>query len=120
MKALAPYPFPPSQIGDLYASALATTVLQLKELASRPGSWDGVVGLFDVAEGVGEAEIRAALADKFGTITAYETRAWPPVVVTFATHAAAGDAVQRAALLVDVAGGVDYLFNERAYDERGW
>ena len=56
MKALAPYPFPPSQIGDLYASALATTVLQLKELASRPGSWDGVVGLFDVAEGVGRPE----------------------------------------------------------------
>ena len=108
-----------SQMGDLYASALGTTVMQLKEVPTRPASWDGVVALFGLAKGVGEADIKRALA-KFGTIKAYEQRDWPPVVVTFTTRAAARDAVQAAALLTDFVSGIDYSFNERTYDERGW
>ena len=106
-------------MGDCYASAIGTTVLQLKELPSKPASWDGTVCLFDVAKGVGEAGIKQALAE-FGTIVGYEERAWPPVIVTFATHEAAQAAVQAVARLNHIAGGICDLFNDRAYDKRGW
>ena len=106
-------------MGDLYASALATTVLRLEELPSKPPSWDGAVCLFDLVKGVGETEIKEALAP-FGTIVRYEERDWPPVVVTFASHESAVAAVRAAPRLKHIAGGLDDLFNDRAYDERGW
>ena len=47
-------------MGDLYASAIGTTVLQLKEGPQRPEKFDGALVLFGVQ--VGESEVRAALA----------------------------------------------------------
>ena len=49
-------------MGDLYASAVATTVLQSKEIPARPASFDGALGLYGVPDGVGEAAIRTAMA----------------------------------------------------------
>ena len=40
------------QMGGLYASAIGTTVLQLKELPPRPREYDGKLCLFDVAPSV--------------------------------------------------------------------
>ena len=46
------------RMGDLYASAIGTTVLQLKEIPSRPKEYDGALCLFDLAAGVDEAAPR--------------------------------------------------------------
>ena len=104
-------------MGDLYASAIGTTVLQLKELPPRPADYDGKLCLFDLKEGVSEAKIRDELR-QFGAINSVELGGWPPAVVCFATHAAALAAKRAAARLAHVAGGVDTLYNECSYDGR--
>ena len=50
-------------MGDLYASAIGTTVLQLKEIPLRPPELDGKLCLFDLADSVDERAIRAALEE---------------------------------------------------------
>ena len=35
-------------MGDLYASAIGTTVLQIKEIPDRPAEYDGALALFGV------------------------------------------------------------------------
>ena len=107
-------------MADLYASAIGTTMLQLKELPPRPPEYDGKLCLFALAEGVDEAAICAALAPAYGEIVRCTLGDFPPAVVCFTTHEAALAAKRAAALLEHIAGGVDTLFNERAYDERGW
>ena len=105
-------------MGDLYASAIGTTVLQLKELPLRPAEFDGLLCLFDLAEGVDEAAIRAALA-AFGEVVSVAIGGgFPPATVCFTTHEAALAAKRAARQLVHLAGGVDTLFNERSYDGR--
>ena len=103
-------------MGALYSSAIGTTVLRLKEIAARPAEHDGAICLFDLVEGVGEAAIRTAL-ERFGTIVSIDTGA-SPVVVRFSTHEAARAARRAAAELVNIAGGVDTVYNERSYDGR--
>ena len=41
-------------MGDLYASAIGTTTLQLKEIPRRPPELDGTLCLFGIQDGVGE------------------------------------------------------------------
>ena len=101
-------------MGDLYASAVGTMVLQIKEIPPRPTENDGHLCLFDLAEGVDAAKINAALAT-FGTIESCNVGS--PTVVRFASHASAL-AAKRAAPIAGVCAGADTLYNERSYDGR--
>ena len=104
------------QMGDLYASAVGTTVLQIKEIPPRPTEYDGHLCLFDLAKGADVASIKAAFA-KFGAIKHCEVGA--PTVVHFATHEAAL-AAKQAGPIAGVCAGVDTVYNERKYKKRGW
>ena len=104
-------------MGDLYASAISTTVLQLTEIPPRPVEFDGTLCLFDLKVGVDENAILVALRE-FGSIASCKLSEWPPATVRFTTHAAALAAKQAAARLSFIAGGIDTLYNERSYDGR--
>ena len=105
-------------MGDIYASVIGTTILQLKELPPRPPEYDGKLCLFDLAEGVDEGAIRAALAPAYGEIVSCTLGGFPPAIVCFTTHEAARAAKRAAAQLAHIAGGIDTLWNERSYDGR--
>ena len=52
-------------MGDVYASVICTSVLQLKEIPPRPTEFDGALALFNLAEWVDEGKLRlATLLDK--------------------------------------------------------
>jgi hypothetical protein len=106
-------------MGHIYASAIGTTVLQLKELPPRPPEYDGKLCLFDLVPGVDKAAIKAAL-QSYGDIVScmFGRSRSRSATVWFATHAAAQAAKRAAAQLAHIAGGVDTLFNERSYDGR--
>ena len=130
-----------SQMGDLYASAIGTTVLQLREIPPRPAEYDGALCLFDLGKDTNETTIRVALS-KFGEIVSIEIGEWPPAIVRFNKHGAALAVKQKAAAAtascttaeeiataVAIALGLqcgipDTLYNERSYDgrmgEAGW
>ena len=82
-------------MGDLYASAVGTTVMQMKEIPMRPTEHDGALCLFGVLEGVEAAKILAAL-ERFGAIEGIDVSA-SPVIVRFSTHEAARAARRAAA-----------------------
>ena len=111
------------QMGDLYASAIGTCVLQLKEIPNRPAEYDGVLCLFDLAKIADERSIRAALS-KYGEIASVNIEVVSSetserhATVRFTTHEAAHGAKRAAQELKHVAGGIDTLFNERSYDGR--
>ena len=105
------------QMGDLYASAIGTCVLQLKEIPQRPAEYDGCICLFDLVKDTDEIAIRAALSE-YGEIVRIEMGEWPPATVRFATHEAARGARRAAEELTHIAGGIDTLYNERSYDGR--
>ena len=67
-------------MGDVYASAIGTTVLQLKEIPERPPEYDGFICLYNLAEGIDAAAIRAAL-EPFGEIVHVGVGGWPPARV---------------------------------------
>ena len=103
------------------ASAIGTTVLQLKEIPMRPAEFDGALCLFDLSKGcTEEASVRAALSG-FGTIVSCELGALGPAtaIVRFSTHAAAVSVKRAAAELKHLCGAADTLYNERSYDGRG-
>jgi len=102
-------------MADVYASAVGTTVLQSREIPPRPESFDGALCLFGLK--TGEAAIRETLGC-FGAIVKFELSRNPPVV-RFASHEAAL-AAKRAGPWPELCDGVDTLYNERPYDERGW
>eukprot|EP00900_Chrysochromulina_parva_P027515 jgi/Chrpa1/9398/Chrysochromulina_OHIO_Genome00015588-RA len=104
-------------MGHIYASAIGTTVLQLKELPPRPPEYDGKLCLFDLAPGVDGAAIKGAL-ESHGDIKSCTLGRFGSMTVCFTTHAAAKAAKRAAAQLAHIAGGVDTLFNERSYDGR--
>ena len=104
-------------MADVYASAVGTTVLQLKEIPPRPTEFDGAICLFDLKPGVDEAAIRASLGG-FGAISSCELEE-DPAVVRFATHEAALAAEKAAtAWNPQLCDGVCTLYNERSYDGR--
>ena len=102
-------------MADVYASAVGTTVLQLKEIPARPAEFDGAVCLFDLATGKDEAAIRAQL-QVFGEIASCDLKV-NPVTVRFATHAAAL-AAKHAGLPSSLCASIDMQYNERSYDGR--
>ena len=97
----------------LYASAIGTTVLQLKEIPRRPVEFDGKVVLFGLK--VSEEKMKEALGE-YGEIIDCEVSAM--VVVRFTTHESARRARREAAQLSHICEGIDTLFNERSYDGR--
>ena len=100
------------------ASAIGTTVLQIKEIPERPAEFDGAICLFGLAQGVGESEICEWL-QAFGVIVSYEAGAGStPAIVRFSTHASAVAAKRAASELVSLCAGIDTLYNERSYDGR--
>ena len=108
-------------MGDVYASAVGTTVLQIKEIPPRPQEFDGALCLFGLKAGVDEAAVRQALSGgdlstEFESCDlAFESTYG---VVRFTTHAAALRA-KAANTFSELCGGVDTQYNERSYDGRG-
>ena len=98
-------------MGDLYASAVGSTVLQLKEIPPRPAEYDGKLALFGVGadEGLHESLPPGARCEKVGGMT----------VVSFPTHEEAL-AFKGSSAWEALCEGIDTLYNERPYDERGW
>ena len=104
-------------MADVYASAVGTTVLQSREIPRRPEAFDGALCLFGLKPMAREAAVRETFGG-FGTIVALELTRNPPVV-RFESHEAAL-AAKRAGPWPELCDGVDTLYNERPYDERGW
>ena len=106
-------------MGSMYASAIGTSVLQLKEIPPRPAEFDGAICLFGLKVGVEESGIRAAL-ERFGQITdLFSATACRPTVVQFKTHESALDAKRAAHQLKSLCDGIDTLYNEQSYDGKG-
>ena len=110
-------------MGDLYASAVGTTVLQLKEIPARPANFNGVLCLGQLTDGVGEEQVCAALGG-FGEIVLCQIGVHPGAHVTFATHEAAQLA---AAAKLTICAYAFIAWNDRPYDDideggegRGW
>ena len=107
-------------MNEPYASAVGTTVLQLKEIPDRPDDYDGAVAIFGPKDDLNEPKIRAAL-ETAGAIASVEKRAWPPWVIYFASHADALVAIEWfAKTKAELWDNLDTLYNERPYDDRGW
>jgi hypothetical protein len=104
-------------MNQLYASILATTVLQIEEIPPRPAEFDGVVCLFKLSANVDENMVRAALVG-FGTIESCDLSHSPPIV-RFASHASAV-AAKDAGAWPGLCEGLDTLYNETPYFSRGW
>ena len=111
-------------MGQVYASAVGTTVLQIKEIPLRPKEFDGVLCLFGPKARAGEQAVRKTFGRRFGEIVDVVDRRLPPVerdeiAVRFTTHQAALDAIA-AGVPHELCNGLDTLYNERPYDGRGW
>ena len=104
-------------MNQLYASILATTVLQIEEIPPRPAEFDGVVCLFKLSANVDENKVRAALV-RFGTIESCDLSRTPPIV-RFASHLSAVKA-KEAGAWPGLCEGLDTLYNETPYFSRGW
>ena len=104
-------------MADVYASAVGTTVLQLKEIPPRPKEFDGALCLWDLKPGVDEAQIRTVLGG-FGEIWSCDLGAIPAPIVKFATHEAALEVKKAASAWEALCDGLDTLYNERSYDGR--
>eukprot|EP00966_Prymnesium_polylepis_P282174 6520307-Prymnesium_polylepis.1 len=97
----------------LHASAIGTTVLQIKEIPERPPEFDGAICLFGLGEGVEEALIRKRFG-RHGVIMSYEAGAGStPAIVRFSTHETALAAKRMASGLTDLCAGIDTFYNER-------
>ena len=105
-------------MNQLYASILATSVLQIEEIPPRPAEFDGVVCLFKLSAHVDENKVRAAL-DGFGTIESCDLSRTPHPVVRFASHLSAIKA-KKAGAWPGLCEGLDTLYNETPYFSRGW
>jgi hypothetical protein len=105
-------------MNQLYASILATTVLQIEEIPPRPAEFDGVVCLFKLSAHVDENKVREALIG-FGTIESCDLSRTPHPVVRFASHLSAIKA-KEAGAWPGLCEGLDTLYNETPYFDRGW
>jgi hypothetical protein len=113
-------------MNQLYASILASTVLQIEEIPPRPAEFDGKVCLFKLSANVDEKVVRKALM-RFGTIESCDLSHSPPIV-RFVSHASAvaaknaGDAAKDAGVSAcpGLCEGLDTLYNETPYFSRGW
>ena len=106
-------------MNQLYASILATTVLQIEEIPIRPTEFDGVVCLFELSSNADENVVRAALIG-FGTIESCDLSRSPAIVrVRFTSHESAV-AAKNAGAPPGLCAGLDTLYNETPYFSRGW
>ena len=104
---------------DLYASAIGTTVLQLKEIPARPKEFEGGLALYGLADGANEASLRSELSP-FGTIDSITVGGWPPAVVRFSTHEAAAGAFADKKAGGETFQGLGHLYKDLPYDDKGW
>ena len=107
-------------MGDLYSSAIGTTLLRIKEISHRPAEYDGVVCLGDMAESVDEQGLRRYLHRYFGgrdPLLSCDLQC-NPAILRFSTHADAVAAIDKG--LGALGGWIDTQYNERPYDDRGW
>ena len=104
-------------MNQLYASILATTVLQIEEIPPRPAVFDGVVCLFELSSIADENVVRAALIG-FGTIESCDLSR-SPAIVRFTSHESAV-AAKNAGAPPGLCAGLDTLYNETPYFSRGW
>ena len=102
-------------MGDVYASAAGTTVMQIKEIPPCPAEMAGALCLFDLKEGL-EAEVREALGH-FGEIESVWRESATVSVVRFTTHAAALKAKSHT-FSEPLWDGIDTQYNERSYGGR--
>ena len=100
-------------MGDLYASAVGTTTLQLKEIPPRPPTFDGVVCLGELSSGVDGQAVRRHFD---GVANCYLDERL--ALVFFISHEAACVAVAQGPGWL--AAWASLRYNERAYDDRGW
>jgi hypothetical protein len=103
-------------MNQLYASILATTVLQIEEIPPRPAEFDGIVCLFKLSSN-DESVVRAALI-RFGTIESCDLSR-SPAIVRFTSHESAL-AAKDAGAPPGLCEGLDTLYNETPYFSRGW
>ena len=100
---------------QVYASAISTTVLQLKEIPPRPKEYDGWVCLFGLAAGKDETAVRVAL-ERFGDVESVLLKP-DDARVCFHTHESAC-AAKRAGSVDGVCNGIDTEYNGTSYDGR--
>ena len=105
-----------SGINEVYASAISTAVLQLKEIPPRPVEYDGWVCLFGLAEGTTERAVRAAF-ERFGDVKSVSLKPPSGARVCFYTHESAY-AAKRAGSVDGLCSGIDTEYNETSYDGR--
>ena len=106
-------------MADVYASAVGTTVLQVKEIPPRPKEFDGALCLLGLEDGKDAAAIRAAFGHSGHSgdeSVGVELRSGM-AVVRFTTHDAAL-AAKRAGPPAGLCAGLDAEYNERSYDGR--
>ena len=109
-------------MGDVYSSALGTTVVRHRRVPARPAHLDGRVAVLVEAGGVldgagGESELKRALglSDDEGATFEEEAR-W---LVRFTSHERAEAAVAGVGKVAGAA-AIFTFYNSRSYDERGW
>ena len=106
-------------MADAYASAVGTTVLQLKEIPPRPAEFDGKLCLFGLKPGV-DQRLVCRVVGKAASCH-LDDDPWPTLL--FPSHEAALKA-KEACRWSELCEGVDTLYNERSYDGRhgddGW
>jgi hypothetical protein len=109
-------------MNEPYASAVGTTVLQLKEIPSRPADFNGALAIFGPKAGLNESQIRSTLEEKVGQVVSIEPTPLMPQkwVVRFESHKLALKAKEQCSHMAELWAGLDTLYNERAYDDRGW
>ena len=103
-------------MGDLYASAIGTTVMQLKEVPPRPPEFDGAICLFGLCDGVTETHVMDAMR-RFGPLSGDCELMGDMAFVHFTTRTSAIAAIEAGAP-EGICKGIDFRYNERSYDGR--
>ena len=105
-------------MSHLYASAVGTTVMQIKEIPPRPAAVDGALILHGLRDGVDSDTVRSVLSD-FGEVVEVDLQSEPPRV-RFASHEAALAVTDSVCATETLCAGVSTVYNEHPYDSRGW
>ena len=111
-------------MGDLYASAIGTAVLQLKEIPECPPGYKSALFVGDLLADVDEAKLKDALG-AFGSLveggcTLHSLGTTRYAIVKFAEHTDAMKAEKADAMGLGLGHFFTLRYNERRYDERGW
>ena len=103
-------------MADVYASAVGTTVLQLKEIPTRPEDFAGKLCLFDLVDGADIHSVRTFM-QRFGEIKSI-SYSNGVAFVQFTTHDSALSAKKAGPWPEELCMGLDTQYNERSYDGR--